>query len=154
MLESGAYSEKGHSMVKKVKGNADGQLAQSVMESAHQIWLAGLGAFARVSEEGGKLFETLVKEGEKVEVRTREATENKLEEVRDKASEVRSKAADTGDKVEQLFEDRLAHVLGRLGVPSREDLLELTKRVDALQEHIGGLPQVPQDQTLDASPNS
>lgn len=141
-------------MVKKVKGNADGQLAQSVRESAHQIWLAGLGAFARISEEGGKLFETLVKEGEKVEVRTREAAEGKVEEVRDKARETRSKAADTWDKVEQLFEDRLTRVLGRLGVPSREDLLELTKRVDALQEHMGGLRQVQQEQTPDASPNS
>lgn len=113
-------------MVKKVKGNADSQLSQSVRESAHLIWLAGLGAFARVSGEGGKLFDALVEEGEKVEAR-------------EKADETRGKVADTWDKVEQIFEDRLARVLGRLGVPGRDDLRELTQRVDALQEHINGL---------------
>lgn len=113
-------------MVKKVKGNADSQLSQSVRESAHLIWLAGLGAFAKVSGEGGKLFDALVEEGEKVEAR-------------EKADETRGKVADTWDKVEQIFEDRLARVLGRLGVPGRDDLRELTQRVDALQEHINGL---------------
>jgi poly(hydroxyalkanoate) granule-associated protein len=126
-------------MVKKVKGNADSQLSQSVRESAHLIWLAGLGAFAKVGEEGGKLFDTLIKEGEKVEERAREAASGKLEEVREMAGETRGKVADTWDKVEQIFEDRLARVLGRLGVPNHDDLQELIQRVDALQQHIDGL---------------
>ena len=120
-------------MVKKVKGNADSQLSQSVRESAHLIWLAGLGAFAKVSGEGGKLFDALVEEGEKVEAR-------------EKADETRGKVADTWDKVEQIFEDRLARVLGRLGVPGRDDLRELTQRVDALQEHINGLRETRENQ--------
>jgi poly(hydroxyalkanoate) granule-associated protein len=126
-------------MVKKVKGNADSQLSQSVRESAHLIWLAGLGAFAKVGEEGGKLFDTLIKEGEKVEERAREAASGKLEEVREMAGETRGKVADTWDKVEQIFEDRLARVLGQLGVPNHDDLQELIQRVDALQQHIDGL---------------
>lgn len=120
-------------MVKKVKGNADSQLSQSVRESAHLIWLAGLGAFAKVSGEGGKLFDALVEEGEKVEAR-------------EKADETRGKVADTWDKVEQIFEDRLARVLGRLGVPGRDDLRELTQRVDALQEYINGLRETRENQ--------
>lgn len=134
-------------MVKKVKGNADSQLSQSVRESAHLIWLAGLGAFAKVGEEGSKLFDALVKEGEKVEGRAREATSGKLEVAREKADETRGKVADTWDKVEQIFEDRLARVLGRLGVPSRDDLLELTRRVDALQEHVNDLRQTRESQS-------
>ena len=126
-------------MVKKVKGNADSQLSQSVRESAHLIWLAGLGAFAKVGEEGGKLFDTLIKEGEKVEERAREAASGKLEEVREMAGETRGKVADTWDKVEQIFEDRLARVLGQLGVPNHDDLQELIQRVDALQQHIDEL---------------
>jgi poly(hydroxyalkanoate) granule-associated protein len=126
-------------MVKKVKGNADSQLSQSVRESAHLIWLAGLGAFAKVGEEGGKLFDTLIKEGEKVEERAREAASGKLEEAREMADETRGKVADTWDKVEQIFEDRLARVLGQLGVPNHDDLQELIQRVDALQQHIDEL---------------
>ena len=129
-------------MVKKVKGNADSQWSQSVRESAHVIWLAGLGAFAKVSSEGGKLFEALVKEGEKVEERTREAAAGALETAREQTDQTRGKVAETWDKVEQIFEDRLAQVLGQLGVPSHDDLQELTQRMDALQAHIDELRRV------------
>lgn len=128
-------------MVKKVKGNVDSQLSQSVQESAHLIWLAGLGAFAKVSDEGAKLFDTLVKEGEKIEERTRQSASTALEEVRESAGETRGAVADAWDKVEQVFEDRLARVLGRLGVPGRDDVQELIRRIDALQAHIEELRQ-------------
>ena len=39
------------------------QLSGTIKDSASQIWLAGLGAFAKAQEEGGKVFEALVKEG-------------------------------------------------------------------------------------------
>ena len=126
-------------MVKKVKGNADSQWSQSVRESAHLIWLAGLGAFAEVSSEGGKLFETLVKEGEKIEERSRGATVGALEVAKEQTEETRGRMVETWDKVEQIFEDRLTRVLGQLGVPSRDDLRELTQRVDTLQAHINEL---------------
>ena len=126
-------------MVKKVKGNADSQLSQSVRESAHLIWLAGLGAFTKVSVEGGKLFETLVKEGEKVEERTREAAAGALEVAREQTGEARGRVVETWDRVEQIFEDRLTRVLGQLGIPSREDLRELTQRIDALQAQLDEL---------------
>lgn len=123
-------------MVKKIKGNADSQLSQSVRESAHLIWLAGLGAFTKVSAEGGKLFEALVKEGEKVEERTREVAAGALAVASEQTGEARGRVVETWDKVEQIFEDRLARVLGQLGIPSREDLRELTQRIDALQAQL------------------
>ena len=126
-------------MVKKIKGNADSQWSQSVRESAHLVWLAGLGAFAKVGEEGGKLFETLVEEGEKLEERTREAAEKKLATVKKKTGETRGRVVEAWDKVEQLFEDRLARVLGRLGVPGHDDLVELNQRIDTIQERIDAL---------------
>ena len=126
-------------MVKKVKGNAESPWSQSVRESAHLIWLAGLGAFAKVSSEGGKLFETLVKEGEKVEGRTRGATAGALEVAKEQTEETRGRMVETWDKVEQIFEDRLTRVLGQLGVPGRDDLRELTQRIDALQAHLNEL---------------
>ena len=126
-------------MVKKVKGNADSQWSQSVRESAHVIWLAGLGAFAKVSSEGGKLFETLVKEGDKVEERTREVAEGALEAAREQTGETRGRMIETWDKLEQIFEDRLNRVLGRLGVPSSDDLRELTQRIDTLQARLDEL---------------
>ena len=123
-------------MVKKVKGNADSQWSRSVGESAHLIWLAGLGAFAKVSSEGGKLFETLVQEGEKIEERTQKAAASALEVVKEQAGESRDRAAETWDQVEQIFEDRLLRVLGRLGVPNHDDVRELTQRLDKVQAQL------------------
>ncbi len=112
------------------------QVLGSVVDSARQIWLAGLGAFSKAEEEGGKLFESLVKEGEEVEARTRKTAEEKVEEVKGKMEEVKNKVSDTWDGLEQLFEDRVARVLNRLGVPTNDDVQELSKRVEELHESV------------------
>lgn len=113
-------------MGKKLKALAGGlsesQLALTVKESAHQIWLAGLGAFAKAQGEGGKVFEALVKEGENIQSKTRKLTDEKI-------AEVAGKAAGTWDRLEQVFEDRVARALGSLGVPSKKDIDKLSKRV-------------------------
>ena len=119
------------------------QTIGNVLSSAHQIWLAGLGAFAKAEKEGTKLFESLVKEGEKVEARAKRVVENKVEEIKGKVEnaveEVRDRATDTWDGLEQVFEDRVARVLNRLGVPTYEDIQELSKRVEALNENVKAL---------------
>ncbi len=104
-------------MPKKLKELAneatENQLAVKVRESASQIWLAGLGAFAKAQQEGVKMFEALVEEGEKVQERTKTAADERL-------AEVRAKATGTWDKLEQVFEDRVARALHSLSVPSRQ----------------------------------
>ncbi len=116
-------------MVKKLKeladGPTDGQLAGMIRESATQIWLAGLGAFAKAQEEGGKLFNALVKEGEAVQKRTRKAAEDKVAEFRDTAT-------GAWDKLEHVFEQRVAKALHSLNVPTKKDIDHLSKRVAEL----------------------
>jgi poly(hydroxyalkanoate) granule-associated protein len=101
------------------------QMADKIAESANQIWLAGLAAFEKAQKEGGKIFDKLVKEGEKVENRTRQVTGDSLEEIK-------SKATGTWDKLEQVFEDRVEKALGSLGVPTSQQLDQLSARVDEL----------------------
>ena len=48
------------------------------------------------------------------------------------ASDIGSKAQGQWDKLENIFEDRVAKALSKLGVPSARDLEALTARVDAL----------------------
>ncbi len=119
----------------------------SVMGSARQIWLAGLGAFAKAEEEGSKLFEALVKEGEEVEAHTRKAAQNKVEVVKNKledtVEEVKDKATDTWDGIEQIFEDRVARLLLRVGVPTHEDVQILIERVENLNDAIKTLLEKP-----------
>jgi poly(hydroxyalkanoate) granule-associated protein len=109
------------------KETTENQLAVRVRESATQIWLAGLGAFSKAQQEGAKMFEALVAEGEKVQERTKVATDERL-------AEVRAKASGTWDKLEQVFEDRVARALNSLSVPSRKDIDVLSQRVAELTE--------------------
>lgn len=117
------------------------QTIGSVMDSASQIWLAGLGAFAKTQEEGSKLFEALVKEGEEVEARTRKAADEMFEEMRGRVEGVRGRATERLDKLEQAFQDRVARALNRLGVPTNDDIQELSKRVEALNASIQQLAE-------------
>ena len=127
-------------MGKKLKelagGLTENQLASTVKESAQQIWLAGLGAFAKAQEEGGKVFETLVKEGLSIQRKTQAAAEEKISEATNKmatmATDISSKASGQWDKLESIFEDRVSKALNKLGVPSARDLEALSARVDAL----------------------
>ncbi len=114
-------------------------VAVNIRESANNIWLAGLGAYAKTQEEGEKLFQSLVKEGEKVEKQARKAAEARIEQAKGKVVEFRGKASQQFDRLEEMFQDRVALVLNRLGVPTQEDIQELTKRVEALNESIMAL---------------
>jgi len=49
-------------------------------DSASQIWQAGLGAFAKAQEEGSKVFEALVREGQAIQRKTQATTEEKMAE--------------------------------------------------------------------------
>jgi poly(hydroxyalkanoate) granule-associated protein len=124
---------------KKSKERSSEKQTFNVVDMARQIWLAGLGAFAKAEDEGGKLFESLVKEGEKVEAHTRKVAEDTIEEVKDRVEQVKGKATDTWDGLEQVFEDRVARVLNRLGVPTNDDVQDLAKRVEELNATVKSL---------------
>jgi len=117
--------------------------AKAIMEQAEQIWLAGLGAFAKAQEQSGKVYETLVKEGAALEKATRKLTGSKVEEVRGmvekSVSQVKERASDTWDRLEQVFENRVSKALGTLGIPGREELEQLAKRVDELSKAVRAL---------------
>ena len=145
-------------MVKKLKsisekkaspaaGLLDSALAGSVKESAQQIWLAGMGAFSKAQEEGGKVFEALVKEGMSLQKKTQAVAEEKLGEVTGKmsamADTVTAKAGQNWDKLEAIFEQRTAKALNKLGVPTAKDVDALVQRVDALAAAVAKLSKTP-----------
>ena len=136
-------------MVKKLKAMADKQkkhasaaglfdsaLASSVKDSAQQIWLAGMGAFAKAQAEGKQVFEALVKEGASLQKKTQSVAEEKFGEVSSKmtsmAGDVTAKAGQHWDKLESIFEERTAKAMKKLGVPSAKDVQALKDRIDAL----------------------
>jgi poly(hydroxyalkanoate) granule-associated protein len=133
-------------MVKKLKTLAkaeDKQLASAVRTSAQQIWQAGLGAFAKAQEEGGRVFNKLVQEGTDLQKRTRSLAEDKVSEVTDTVTKVADgvskQASGSWDKLEQVFEDRVARSLSSIGVPTQKDIQALSRRVDQLTRAVAQL---------------
>lgn len=123
------------------------QLSDTVRESAHQIWLAGLGAFAKAQQEGGKVFESLVREGSNLQRKTQVIAEEKMAEASGKmasmATDLTAKASGQWNKLETLFEERVSRSLGRLGVPTAADIGALTARIDELSRTVNQLTPKP-----------
>jgi poly(hydroxyalkanoate) granule-associated protein len=122
-------------------GLLDGDVAKNVKDSAQQIWAAGLASFAKSQGEGSKVFEALVSEGLKLQKKTQSAAEEKLSAVATKVSgmagDVGAKAGQHWDKLESIFEARVAKALKALNVPSAGDVQSLIKRIDDLAVSVG-----------------
>ena len=149
---------------KKLKSKpASRNVTAPAVESAREIWLAGLGAFSvaqqesgRIIEQGSKLFDKLVAEGSKVEKKTRKDVENAMGDFRgevetrvatmkEQADAVRKQATENWDRLEKIFEDRVARALAGLGFPSKEDVTKLADRVQKLSRDVAEI-----DSKLDA----
>jgi poly(hydroxyalkanoate) granule-associated protein len=143
-------------MVKKVNKTAasakstklsPAALAESMKASAQQIYLAGLAQFSKAQQEGGKVFEGLVKEGLAVQRKTQSVAEERISEVTNKAAgvanDVAAKATGQWNKLEEIFEDRVARALNKMGVPSAKDIEALISRIDALGKQVGGQATAP-----------
>ena len=107
-----------------------------------------MGAFTQAQTEGSKAFEALVKEGVSFQRKTQSAAEEKINEAAQKvtnlATDISSKASGQWDKLESIFDDRVAKVLNKMGVPSAKDINALMARIDALNASVQKLtPKAP-----------
>ncbi len=114
-------------------------MSEQMKNSAQQIWQAGLGAFAKAQEEGTKAFETLVKDGSKFQETTLQA-QAKMAEAAAKAgamaSDLGQRASGQFDRLESIFEERVAKALNSMGLPNAQDMADLQARVDALEAEV------------------
>jgi poly(hydroxyalkanoate) granule-associated protein len=140
-------------MVKKVNkatsatnGLNPAALAESIKASAQQIYLAGLAQFSKAQQNGGNVFEAMVKEGLAVQRKTQAAAEERISEVTNRAAgvanDVAAKATGQWNKLEDIFEDRVARALNKLGVPSAKDIETLISRIDSLSKQVGSKASV------------
>ncbi|RFQ24222.1 poly(3-hydroxyalkanoate) granule-associated protein PhaF, partial [Pseudomonas sp. ATCC 13867] len=116
---------------------------------SRQIWLAGLGAYSKVSKDGSKLFETLVKDGEKAEKQAKTevdksvgAVKSSARSAKSKVEAVKGKAIGAWGELEEAFDKRLNSAISRLGVPSRNEVKDLHSKVDSLTKQIEKLTGV------------
>lgn len=139
-------------------GEGARRVGDEVLESAHKVWLAGLGALSTVGEEGDRLFRELVDKGRTVETRGKKQADEARSRVETRVKDVRGRVEegmrDARERFEQRFDgvwsaldERITDVLQRMGVPSREEIHNLTARVEELNAKIDGLRGAPTAQT-------
>lgn len=116
------------------------QLPHMARESAEQIWLAGLGAFSKAQQEGSKVFNALVQDGKALQKQAQDLAQEQLQEAGSRmsslASSLSSRASEPLDKLEGLFDQRVARTLERLQVPRKEELQQLKSQIDSLESEL------------------
>ncbi len=95
-------------------------------ESARKVWLAGLGAFALAQEEGSKVFESLVERGKEFEGSS-------------PLDWAKNRVAGTVTQIEGAVDDGMGVAMHSLGMPSRDEIALLTKRVEELSASLEAL---------------
>jgi len=133
---------------------------EELKESVHRIWLAGLGALATAEEEGGKIFSRLVDRGRDVESKGKV----EVDKMKSDAERFKAKAESAFETWGDRFDEKLTATLRRLGVPTREEIRNLTQKVEELNAKIETLkPRVtpagpsvvtPETATTPADPNN
>ena len=106
-------------------------------KSAEKVWLAGLGALATAEEEGGKAFKSLVRKGERYQKSLKKPVGDARKQVEGTVEDVRDQAGKTWKKVEGAFDHQVTMALHRLGVPTRQEIADLTRRVETLTRKLG-----------------
>jgi poly(hydroxyalkanoate) granule-associated protein len=131
------------STAKKVEENT-ASATSDMKNYAHQIWLAGLGAYAKAGKEGADYFKKLVTEGEAVEKQGKELVSSQVESatsrVNSKVESLRerfqTRTGSSLNKVEEVFDDRVASALSRMGIPSKKDIDQVSAKLDDLNAAI------------------
>ncbi len=119
----------------KIIAESEMRITKKIKESANQIWLAGLGAYSKAEKEGSKLFDTLVRDGEKIDDKARG---KKVTSYRARVEEVKDKAASSWEKIEKAFDDRVAKTLAKLNIPTKQDVDALAAQIKVLRAQVEG----------------
>ena len=126
-------------VILKKKIDASTTALSDVKTYARKIWLAGLGAYTKVGQEGSEYFQELVKAGQTVEKKGKKVVAEKLEaanaeidEAKSEVSTFKGKVELQLDKVEKAFDSRVASALNRIGIPSKHDVETLSAKLDEL----------------------
>ncbi len=126
-------------VILKKKIDASTTALSDVKSYARKIWLAGLGAYTKVGQEGSDYFQELIKAGQIVEKKGKKVVAEKLEaanaeidDAKDEVTTFKGKVEVQLDKVEKAFDSRVASALNRIGIPSKHDVETLSAKLDEL----------------------
>jgi len=111
------------------------ELQNDIMESAHKVWLAGLGAVAMAEQEGGKFFSNLLEKGQQLEGKSRK----QVEKAKGTVSGMKTVAESYWETFGRTVDDQMTAVIHRIGVPTKDEIETLTKKVEDLTVAVDNL---------------
>ncbi len=114
-----------------------------VLDSAHKIWLAGLGTVKTVGNEGTDLFNRLVERGQDVETRGKKELVSMRKELKKAADKASSQVETRVDDLSELIDRQVTNALHRIGVPTRNEIKTLTHRVEELSHKVDSIAGTP-----------
>ena len=126
------------SNIEKAEKKAE-KAADNIADKAREIWLAGLGALSAVEEEGSKFYNNLVDRGAEFEKRGKKQVDSIYKDINDRFKDLEKRITDTYGKAEDKVEDNMAHLVKKMGVPSREEVKDLSSKVEKLMKKVDEL---------------
>jgi poly(hydroxyalkanoate) granule-associated protein len=103
-----------------------------LVETAHRILLAGIGAMALAQEEIEDFVDKLVERGE-----IAEADGRKL--IKDVVERRRKQAKEEAKKAEGALDQRVEEILARLNIPTKDEIEALSAKIGALTKKVDEL---------------
>lgn len=100
----------------------------AIFDSLRRVLLASIGAVALTKDEMAEFLEKLVARGEIAE-----------QEARKLIAEISEKRKKKAEEAQEMAAERIRKVLDRMDIPTRADLDELSKKVEALARKIEAL---------------
>lgn len=116
-------------------------LRDELTDRGRNVWLAGLGALATVEEEGTKLFNRLIDRGQEFEEERRHEIEEATEKAREQRDEAIAQIEEAGEETQSMLADAVNNALDRFGVPTRNEVDRLSKRVESLSRQVENLAE-------------
>jgi poly(hydroxyalkanoate) granule-associated protein len=102
---------------------------------------------AKAQEQGSKAIEALVNDGLAFQRKSQAEAQQRLQEATERLSHMASdfgqQATGRVDKLEHLFEDRVAKALHRLGMPTLLDIQMLNDRVAQVESQLAAAMKTP-----------
>jgi len=128
----------------KLGGGGTPKEEQNLLYSAHQIWLAGLGALSRAQAGAPKIFDDLMQEGSKLQGGALDAAQKVVMQafqgaqktVNKRVDTVKEQASETWDNLEKIFQTRVQRAMHQLGMPTAEEISALTRKVEHLSASV------------------
>lgn len=132
------------------------KVSNDVRDGAYKAWLAGLGTVALVEDQSKnlvgdskKLFTDLVERGRKFEDRSKKEVDKATKEAKKEARNVKGRVGKGVDEIAEQVDKRVATTLHRMGIPTRNEIQNLTDRVEELTARLEGQMKAMQAQAAE-----